>query len=165
MRLRSTVLSVAMTIVLGAARVCGADAKPEIASMHPDELAIKGALDKYDRWNWLTFAPVTTDGLRLELRRRGFDRDALPLRDVRELLGYVPWYFNLPDPQFSGAWKQLADPRGLRRAVGTDDRRAGPLRVHHLEILVESRFADPRRPAGAGARAAGPGNPMKPAIA
>lgn len=28
----------------------------------------------------------------------------------RELHGYVPWQFNLPDPGFEGAWKSLMDP-------------------------------------------------------
>lgn len=30
--------------------------------------------------------------------------------DVRELIGYVPWYFNLPDEDKSEAWKFLNDP-------------------------------------------------------
>ena len=29
--------------------------------------------------------------------------------DARELLGYIPWYFNLPDEDKSGAWKFLRD--------------------------------------------------------
>ena len=28
----------------------------------------------------------------------------------RELLGYVPWQFNLPDPGYEGAWRFLMDP-------------------------------------------------------
>ena len=41
-----------------------------------------------------------------------------PLADVRELYGYTPWYFNLPDPQFSGAWRQLMDPQGFYAPFG-----------------------------------------------
>ncbi len=42
------------------------------------------------------------------------------LADVRELLGYTPWYFNLPEPGrgHEEAWKQLADPRGFLAPYG-----------------------------------------------
>ena len=33
------------------------------------------------------------------------------LVDVRELHGYTPWYFNLPEPDKLVAWKQLMDPQ------------------------------------------------------
>lgn len=78
----------------------------------------KGILDKFDKWNSITFKPVTTDGLKIELRLAGFTRDALPLRNVRELLGYVPWMFDLPDPQYAVAWKQLTDPQGFAAPWG-----------------------------------------------
>jgi hypothetical protein len=35
------------------------------------------------------------------------------LVDVRELQGYVPWYFGLPDPGYEVAWQQLLDPQGF----------------------------------------------------
>jgi hypothetical protein len=35
--------------------------------------------------------------------------DSQPLADVRELHGYVPWYFNLPDKKYALAWKFLTD--------------------------------------------------------
>ncbi|MHC5035223.1 MAG: MGH1-like glycoside hydrolase domain-containing protein, partial [Planctomycetota bacterium] len=35
------------------------------------------------------------------------------LVDVREQIGYTPWYVNLPDPGFEDAWKQLMDPDGF----------------------------------------------------
>ena len=35
------------------------------------------------------------------------------LSDVRELHGYVPWYFNLPDADRSVAWSQLTDRQGF----------------------------------------------------
>jgi hypothetical protein len=74
---------------------------------------VRGHLDAKNRWNELTFAPLVTDGLKLELRLRGFDRSTLALRNVRELLGYVPWCFNLPDASYSVAWKQITDPQGF----------------------------------------------------
>ncbi|HOF87179.1 MAG TPA: hypothetical protein PLZ36_03605 [Armatimonadota bacterium] len=51
-------------------------------------------------------------------------RDILPrhapgaLVDVRELIGYVPWYFNLPDAGYEAAWAQLLDPRGFLAPYG-----------------------------------------------
>lgn len=41
-----------------------------------------------------------------------------PLADVRELYGLTPWYFNLPGPEFSGAWRQLMDPQGFYAPFG-----------------------------------------------
>ena len=40
------------------------------------------------------------------------------LAGVRELHGYTPWYFDLPGPQFSAAWRQIADPQGFRGPFG-----------------------------------------------
>jgi predicted GH43/DUF377 family glycosyl hydrolase len=43
-----------------------------------------------------------------------------PLADVRELVGLVPWYFNLPDPHggYELAWKQIADVGGFDAPFG-----------------------------------------------
>lgn len=40
------------------------------------------------------------------------------LAAVRELHGFTPWYFNLPDPSFAVAWKQLVDPQGFWAPFG-----------------------------------------------
>jgi len=40
------------------------------------------------------------------------------LADARELHGYTPWYFNLPDPPCSVAWKQIMDPQGFYAPFG-----------------------------------------------
>jgi len=47
-------------------------------------------------------------------------RKAEKLVDVRELLGYVPWCFNLPDvgKGYEVAWKQLMDPKGFYAPFG-----------------------------------------------
>ncbi|MCX6997441.1 MAG: discoidin domain-containing protein [Kiritimatiellaeota bacterium] len=39
---------------------------------------------------------------------------------VRELIGYIPWYFNLPDDGkgYEEAWKQLSDPQGFQAPYG-----------------------------------------------
>jgi hypothetical protein len=40
--------------------------------------------------------------------------------DVRELYGFTPWYFNLPEPGkgYEVAWKQLMDPQGFYAPFG-----------------------------------------------
>jgi len=58
---------------------------------------------------------------------------AAPLRvgvDVRELHGYTPWYFNLPDRGYEQAWKQLMDPRGFYAPFGptTAEQKASEIR-------------------------------------
>jgi hypothetical protein len=40
------------------------------------------------------------------------------LSDARELHGYTPWYFNLPDPDKSAAWAQLMDLKGFYAPFG-----------------------------------------------
>jgi hypothetical protein len=63
---------------------------------------------------------VRTDALRLDVRLCG-QRDAaapIVLSDARELFGYTPWYFNLPDPGYEAAWKQLTDPQGFYAPCG-----------------------------------------------
>lgn len=52
------------------------------------------------------------------------------LVDVRELHGYTPWYFNLPDAgrDYEVAWKQLMDPKGFYAPYGpttTEQRHKG----------------------------------------
>lgn len=89
---------------------------------------VKGDLKTVNRWNNLTFAPVQADALKFEFTLAGTDRPALALSNVRELLGYVPWYFNLPDPQFNIAWKQLVDANGFCAPFGlttAEQRHAG----------------------------------------
>lgn len=40
--------------------------------------------------------------------------------DVREQIGYTPWYFNLPDgkPDYDRSWKHLYDPKGFKAPYG-----------------------------------------------
>jgi len=40
------------------------------------------------------------------------------LSDARELHGFTPWYFALPEPNQSIAWKQLTDPQGFYAPYG-----------------------------------------------
>jgi hypothetical protein len=59
-----------------------------------------------------------------KVRPRGSDR----LVDVRELHGYVPWYFGLPGSDKLGAWRELIDEGGFRAPFGpttTEQRHRG----------------------------------------
>jgi hypothetical protein len=38
--------------------------------------------------------------------------------DVRELWGYAPWMFHLPDPSYEEGWKELDDPKGFKAPYG-----------------------------------------------
>jgi hypothetical protein len=51
---------------------------------------------------------------------------------VRELIGYVPWYFDLPQPDRNIAWEQLTDPQGFAGTFGptTAERRSPRYRFH-----------------------------------
>jgi len=50
-----------------------------------------------------------------ETRPRG---ENTPFAGVREEVGFVPWYFNLPEPGREAAWKQLTDPQGFQAPYG-----------------------------------------------
>jgi hypothetical protein len=44
--------------------------------------------------------------------------DGRGLFDGREEIGYIPWYFNMPDPQYSIAWSYLMNPAHFYTAYG-----------------------------------------------
>ena len=54
------------------------------------------------------------------------------LADVREEIGFIPWYFNLPEPGYEQAWQQLTDPEGFKAPMGitTAERRHPDFRSH-----------------------------------
>ena len=52
---------------------------------------------------------------------------------VREEVGFVPWYFNLPDAQYSVAWKQLTDPQGFTSKHGLTTAEQGHPRFLEVE--------------------------------
>ena len=67
-------------------------------------------------------APLSTL-FRRNLGQRGrvfkiLPTEGKPLKDVKELYGYTPWYFNLPDPGFEKGWKELMDPKGFYAPYG-----------------------------------------------
>lgn len=54
------------------------------------------------------------------------------LADVREEIGFIPWYFHLPEPRYERAWQQLVDPQGFKAPMGitTAERRHPDFRSH-----------------------------------
>ena len=62
--------------------------------------------------------------------RRGDVGDTLA--QVREAIGYIPWYFNLPSSNYDMAWEQLTDEQGFSAPYGltTAERRHPLFRSH-----------------------------------
>ncbi|UCF14004.1 MAG: hypothetical protein JSW59_11385 [Phycisphaerales bacterium] len=54
------------------------------------------------------------------------------LAAVREEIGFIPWYFNLPRQGYEKAWLQLIDPEGFKAPMGitTAERRHPEFRSH-----------------------------------
>ncbi len=52
--------------------------------------------------------------------------------NVREAIGFTPWYFNMPDSSYIGAWKQVINPNGFLAPFGltTAERRSPEFRTH-----------------------------------
>jgi hypothetical protein len=52
--------------------------------------------------------------------------------NVKEEIGFIPWYFNLPDSQYNVAWKNLTDPKTFCAPFGitTADRSHPEFRTH-----------------------------------
>ncbi len=61
-------------------------------------------------------------------------RDDGKLANVREEIGFIPWMFELPDPDrgYEAAWAQLTDPQGFSAPYGitTAERRSPKFRSH-----------------------------------
>ena len=61
-------------------------------------------------------------------------RDDGKFANAREEIGFIPWYFNLPDsdPKYSTAWAQFSDPEGFSAPCGitTAERRHPQFRSH-----------------------------------
>jgi len=51
-------------------------------------------------------------------RKPGEAAKTYNLKDVKELAGLIPWYFNLPDPGYEAGWKELMDPKGFFAPYG-----------------------------------------------
>lgn len=54
------------------------------------------------------------------------------LADVREEIGFIPWYFNMPKPGHERSWQQFINPEGFKATKGitTAERRHPKFRSH-----------------------------------
>lgn len=110
--------------------ICGSGYRPTINSyMYGDALAISNiAKLSGDKGVAKTYADKSK-ALRLMMEKKLWDNSSdffkvLPrdssaqLCSTRELQGYTPWYFNIPDQQYSIAWKFLTDPKHFYAPYG-----------------------------------------------
>jgi hypothetical protein len=69
-----------------------------------------------------------------EMKFFGSVNEQLEKIKVREEIGFIPWYFNLPEPKrgFEVAWKQFTDEQGFKAPWGitTAERRHPDFRTH-----------------------------------
>lgn len=100
------------------ARLAG---KPELAAEFDRKAADLRRLTQEKLWQ--------ADAKFFEVRREDGT-----LADVREQLGFIPWYFELPEPNqgFETAWTQFSDDKGFRAPFGltTAERRHPQFRSH-----------------------------------
>lgn len=112
-------------------------------ALDPQHQGFRATINSYQYGDALAIARLAEvagqDGVAREYRTKAarlkqlvlsklWDRDAqffkvLPrgeeaLSDARELHGFTPWYFDLPDAGQSIAWKQLMDPQGFHAPFG-----------------------------------------------
>jgi hypothetical protein len=104
---RATINSYQFGDALAIARLADLAGKPEIAVAYRDKAAAIKKLVQERLWD--------KEAEFFKVLPRGENRK---LADVREQHGYTPWYFNLADPQFNVAWKQLMDPQGFFAPFG-----------------------------------------------
>jgi len=96
--------------------------------MYGDAVAIAKIASLADRQDIAEQFQKKAERIKMFVQTRLWDHDAqffktLPrdkqsLVDVRELHGYTPWYFNLPDQGYEQTWKQLMDPQGFYAPFG-----------------------------------------------
>ncbi len=83
---------------------------------------------KADTLRNLVLQNLWSDSLRFFTTRR----ENGTLADVREAIGFIPWYFDLPGPEYRDAWQQVTDPEGFLAPFGltTAERRHPAFRSH-----------------------------------
>ncbi len=114
-----------------------------LAALHGDkelssEFAMKAAKQKErvetQLWNphdefYEVLSPAADSGIRKEVKFKD-PGTTLTFANVREEIGYIPWYFDIPVASHDVAWKQLFDPKGFAGDFGptTAERRSNRFR-------------------------------------
>jgi hypothetical protein len=105
-------------------RIADLAGKPEIAAAYREKAVKLKALVQAKLWD--------PEAKFFKTLPRGEGKN---LADVRELHGFTPWYFHLPDPGkgYEVAWKQLMDEQGFYAPFGptTAERRHPRFRFKH----------------------------------
>jgi len=104
---RSTINSYQFGDALAIARIAELAGQPALARDYRAKTAVLKKLVQEKLWD------ATAEFFKV--LPRGENKS---FANVRELHGFTPWYFNLPDPHFAVAWKQLMDPRGFFAPFG-----------------------------------------------
>jgi predicted GH43/DUF377 family glycosyl hydrolase len=104
---RATINSYMYGDALAIAQMAGLAGQPETAARFRARAEEIKRLIQEKLWD--------TEAQFYKVRPRGTNT---PLSAVRELHGYTPWYFNLPDATQSAAWKQITDPKGFWAPFG-----------------------------------------------
>ncbi|MHA4896340.1 MGH1-like glycoside hydrolase domain-containing protein [Pedobacter sp. PWIIR3] len=110
--------------------VCGSGYRPTINSyMYGDAVAISKIASLSGNASLSKTYQQKAIDIKSNLQKQLWDNQAnffkvLPkesnasLCDAREILGYTPWYFNLPDAGYSGAWQFLTDTAHFKAPYG-----------------------------------------------
>jgi hypothetical protein len=118
--LRPSINSYMYGNALAIAKVADLAGKPELA----EEFRAKGATLK--RFVQQRLWDPQSKFFKVLLEQTG------SLADAREEIGFIPWYFDLPDSGYEEAWKQLTDEDGFWAPFGltTAERRHPKFRTH-----------------------------------
>ena len=103
---RATINSYQYGDAIAISRIAELDGQPELARAWREKATALKALVQARLWD-----PQAQFYMVLP-------RGQSTLANVRELHGYTPWYFNLPDAEQSVAWRQLMDPLGFYAHFG-----------------------------------------------
>lgn len=121
---RPTINSYMYSDALAISRIADLARQPDVADTYRDKASRLRTLIEDRLWN-------PNDHF-YETVPRG---DQHGSSDVRELIGYVPWYFDIPPPEHDDAWSSLFDPQGFAGKYGptTAERRSPRFRyaVNH----------------------------------
>jgi hypothetical protein len=103
------------------AEIATLDGKPEVANLYRGKADTLKRLIENKLWNAESKFFET-------VKKQGTGDFA----GVREAIGYIPWYFNLPEKKYDEAWKQVSDPKGFLAPFGltTAERRHPEFRTH-----------------------------------
>ncbi|HKG05472.1 MAG TPA: glycosyl hydrolase family 65 protein, partial [Pedobacter sp.] len=110
--------------------VCGSGYRPTInAYMYGDALAISKIAGVSKSEKLSNIYRIKAEQLKNKVQNQLWDQTSnffkvkprqpnAVLCDARELLGYTPWYFNLPDAEYSRAWQYLTDSTYFKAPFG-----------------------------------------------